>query len=332
MAEGAILERADRRGMRMELSAAWRHHRQRRESWLRDQPVVVLAALLLLTACTGIGVPGATPTPTPIAHPSGPDELVLRIDVGGGWLPPLYSVTWPPKLSVYGDGAVIQLGPQMTIYPPPALPNVLQSRISEAGLQRVLREAEAAGLLAGDADYPLPGVYDAPTTFFTVNAAGRTSRVSVYALGLDEGAATSALSPEQRAARQRLAAFYETAMNLLSWLPAEEVIERDAPYLITKLQVVVIPAELLQQPPEWSPARAKPWPLATPLATFGEPAPWFSPQARCGVVSSRKELPRLLQELQQANTLTRWESEGKEYGLVVRPLLPDETGCSPPFT
>ena len=300
--------------------------------WCRGWSVLALGILpVLIVSCAGLGLPGATPRPAPIAHPTGPDALVLRIDVTGGWLPPLFSVTWPPKLSVYGDGAVIQLGPQMTIYPPPALPNVLRSQITEAGLQRLLREADAAGLLAGDADYPLPGVSDAPTTVFTVNAGNRTSRVTVYALGSDEGADLSPLTPEQRVARQRLASFYETAINLLDWLPSEEVVERDQPYVVTRLQVMVVPPKVLAPPPNWIPGPAKPWPLPIPLSLFGDPAPWFSLEARCGVVSSRKELPRLLEELQTANALTHWESEGRLYGLVVRPLLPDETGCSPPF-
>jgi hypothetical protein len=292
--------------------------------------VVALVLTAVTVGCAGLGVPRPTPEPTPIAHPAGPEELVLRIDVSGGRLPPHSPLTWPPKLSVYGDGLVILLGPQMTIYPPPALPNVLRGRITEAGLQRLLREAEAAGLLAGDAEYPLPGVSDAPTTFFTVNAGNRTSRVTVSGLGLDEGVDLSGLSPQQRVARQRLASFYETALNLLDWLPAREVVERDQPYTVTRLQVLVVPTELLEPPPEGSAGQAKSWPLPTPLSQFGESAPWFAPTARCGVVSSRKELPRLVEELQVANTLTRWESEGALYGLIVRPLLPDETGCVPP--
>jgi hypothetical protein len=273
--------------------------------------------------------PAGTP-PTPIAHPSEHDALVLRIETSGGLLPPFVLVTELPELSVYGDGTVIVLGPQILIYPPPALPNLLQSRITEDGLQLLLREAAAAGLLDGDADYPLPGVYDAPTTFFTVHAGGKRTRVSVYALGLEDPS-DPRLTAEQREARQKLAAFAAKARDLTSWLPADAIIERDMPYVITRLQVVVVPADAPQAPqsPENIPVSSRPWSLPTPLSQIGEPAPWVGPTARCAVIASRKELPRLLEELATANTLTRWESGQQEFVLLVRPLLPDETGCQP---
>ena len=289
---------------------------------------LVLASLIGL-ACAA-GPAGTPPTPTPIAHPSEPDALVLRIETSGGLLPPFVLVTELPELSVYGDGTVITLGPQILIYPPPALPNLLQSRITEDGLQLLLREAAAAGLLDGDADYPLPGVYDAPTTFFTVNAGGKRTRVSVYALGLEDPS-DPRLTAEQREARQKLAAFAAKARDLASWLPEDTIIERDRPSVITRLQVVVIPADAPQapQPDEDIPVSRRPWPLPTPLSQIGEPAPWVGPTARCAIIESRKELPRLLEELATANAWTRWEGGQQEFVLLVRPLLPDEAGCQP---
>ncbi len=292
--------------------------------------LVALVALLvttLLSGCQGIGMT-PSPTPTPILHPTGSDELVLRIETSGGLVAPFRSVTELPEFSLYGDGTVITLGPQILIYPPPALPNVLQSRISEEGIQLLLREAEAAGLLAGDADYPLEGVVDAPTTFFTVDAGGRRTRVSVYALGLEDPS-DPRLTAEQREARSRLAEFARKARDLLSWLPPETVLEREAPYVITRLQVVVLPADEAEPVPPDLTVPVREWPLPTPLASFGEPAHWVGTGATCAVVTSRKELPPLLEALQTATALTRWESDGQYYGLLVRPLLPDEPGCVP---
>ena len=31
--------------------------------------------------------------------------------------------------------------------------------------------------------------------------------------------------------------------------------------------------------------------------------------------------------VEQANQLTPWTSDGSQYGLLFRPLLPDESGC-----
>jgi hypothetical protein len=303
---------------------------QRERHGPHRSPLVALVLVNLIGLACAVSPAGTPPTPTPIAHPSEHDALVLRIETSGGLLPPFVLVTELPELSVYGDGTVIVLGPQILIYPPPALPNLLQSRITEDGLQLLLREAAAAGLLDGDADYPLPGVYDAPTTFFTVNAGGKRTRVSVYALGLEDPS-DPRLTAEQREARQKLAAFAAKARDLTSWLPADAIIERDMPYVITRLQVVVVPADAPQAPqsPENIPVSSRPWSLPTPLSQIGEPAPWVGPTARCAVIASRKELPRLLEELATANTLTRWESGQQEFVLLVRPLLPDETGCQP---
>lgn len=297
-----------------------------------DDKRAILAALALLVVAACLpGAPPLTPEPTPIPHPTGSDELVLRIETSGGFIPPFRLPTEFPQFSVYGDGTVITLGPQITIYPPPALLNVLQGRITEQGLQLLLREAAAAGLLAGDAEFPLEGVYDAPTTFFTVNAGGRLSRVSVYALGLEDPS-DPRLTPEQRAARQRLAEFARKALDLYAWLPPETVVERDIPFNITRLQVVVLPADAPEapHPDDEQLVTTRSWPLPTPLSAFGEPAPWFGTTARCGVVSSANELPRLLEQLQTANQLTRWTSQEQTYVAFFRPLLPDERGCQPP--
>ena len=49
-------------------------------------------------------------------------------------------------------------------------------------------------------------------------------------------------------------------------------------------------------------------------------------EARCGVVSGA-DLDALWPLMQAANDLTPWVSDGKEYRLILRPLLPDEHGC-----
>ncbi|MDW8059747.1 MAG: hypothetical protein RMK01_06690 [Thermomicrobium sp.] len=306
--------------------------RARARKRLRSTVPFVLGAFLL-GACASLGTaptpqPTPQPSPTPIPHPTGANELVLRIETSGGLIPPFRLVNELPEFSLYGDGTVVTLGPQILIYPPPALPNVLRSRLSEEGIQALLREAAAAGLLAGDADYPMEGIADAPTTFFTVNAGGRISRVSVYALGLEDPD-DPRLSPEQRVARQRLAEFARKARDFLAWLPPETILERETPYVVTRLQLVAFPAEAAEPPPSDVLVSTLDWPLPTPLRDFGDPAPWIGPTARCAVVSSRKELPRLLDELRRANALTRWRSDSELYTLLVRPLLPDEPGCVP---
>ncbi len=296
---------------------------------------LTLASLLALTACTGAGStpsatpgggtqpPGATPSVEAITHPTGADDLVLRVEIGGGLVPPGRILSELPVVSIYGDGRVITQGPMIEIYPGPALPNLRVSRISEAGLQEVLAAAADAGLLGNDAHYDYPGIADAPTTIFTVNAGGTTSRVSAYALGIGED--PSMIPPEEAAARADLADFESKLGDLAGWLGAD-VASADQPYDFTAIRIYSQRATPVGREPEASPRFAE-WPLATPLATFGEPfRAGAEPTMRCGVVRG-DDLATLRPALQAADQLTYWQSGGETWSLILRPLLPDETGC-----
>ncbi len=57
-----------------------------------------------------------------------------------------------PSFTLYGDGRAIVQGPITMEYPGPALPNLRQVRLTEAGVQAVLAAAQSAGLLDGDRD------------------------------------------------------------------------------------------------------------------------------------------------------------------------------------
>jgi len=293
-----------------------------------------MTALLSIAACSaggslpptetpGGGSPTATPFVEAIMHPSGADELVLRVEVGGGLMAPGYILSALPTISIYGDGRVITQGPQIEIYPGPALPNLQASRVSEAGLQRILAAAAEAGILGRDATYPYPGIADAPTTTFTVDAGGTTSTVSAYALGLGEDA--SVISPEDAAARADLADFAAGLGDLPGWL-GSEVVSADAPYRADAIRIYAQRAMPAAQEPEPAPTIVD-WPLATPLATFGEPfRATAEPAMRCGVASG-DDLATLRPALESANQLTYWRSGGETWSLILRPLLPDESGC-----
>lgn len=298
----------------------------------------------LLAACgqsEGQGGPGSRPVPTStpsagevsptagagtIPHPTGPDELVLRIDRTGGLLPPFHIATELPLFVLYGDGRVITQGPQIMIYPPPALPNLIETRLTEEGVQAILQEAQAAGLLEGDRRYELTTIADAPTTIFTVNAGGRTSVVSVYALSEAEVDDPN-VSPAEREARRRLREFLDKALSFSSWLPTTAIATPETPYAIERLQLVVVPADqATDEPADVQPGELD-WPLASPLVEFGQPFEFAGTSARCGVVE-RAELAAVLDAMSQANTLTRWRSDDALYAVFPRPLLPGEAGCA----
>jgi hypothetical protein len=165
--------------------------------------VTALAALAAIAGCTP-GAAGPEPTPSRIDHPTGMNDLVLQISNSGGLLPPDARLTELPVLSLYGDGRLITQGPRVAIYPGPAVPNLQVARLSETGIQRVLRAAADAGLLGPSRHYDHPGIADAPTTIFTVVAAGGRHQVSAYALW--EGNDPGRLPETDRRARQALLA------------------------------------------------------------------------------------------------------------------------------
>lgn len=310
----------------------------RRQLLARSTTLLVLPLLACAEGETGEPVgtrpqpsptPSSEPSPTAgtgmIAHPTGANDLVLRIDRTGGLLPPFRGLVELPLFAMYGDGSVVTQGPQIAIYPPPALPNLLVTVLTEEGLQALLREAAAAGLLEGDQQYDFPVIPDGTTTIFTVHAGGRSSVVTTYAL-LEVQEDDPRLPVREREPRRRLRAFLLKALDFSSWLPPAAIAIPEQFYRIERLQLLVVRAEQVSdesidvQPTELD------WPLAAPLATFGSPYEVFQGEGRCGVVE-REELALLLDSMIRANTLTRWRSDGHLYHVFPRPLLPDESGC-----
>jgi len=278
----------------------------------------LLTSLVLLAMLTGAcgrltGSGGGD-----IDHPTGADQLVLRMDTAGGFVSPSYSMREIPTWSLYGDGRLITQGPQIEIYPPPALPNVLVTPISEDGVQAILQAAKDTGLMGPNADYPYGCITDMPVTTFTLIADGQTHVISAYALGHAQGPCPGA----DTEARDKLAAFQAKLTDLRSWLP-EGSIGSDTPFDPSELRVYAQPYTGTGDPNLTEPPKA--WPLQTPLAAFGEPSENLQ-DTRCGVASGT-DLTTLLAEAQRSNQLTPWTSDGTEYLLTFRPLLPDEHGC-----
>jgi hypothetical protein len=273
----------------------------------------------------------ATPAATTgaIAHPTGAGDLVLRVAVGGGFAPPQAILSEIPQLSLYGDGRVVTTGPVIAIYPAPALPNLRQLFLNEAGIQEVLAAAQAAGLLDGDRTYANTTIADAPTTVFTVNAGGKTSTVAAYALDFDDDPSWTA---EERAAIAKLRDFAGRAFDVTAWVDPANVASGDEPYPIDRLQVVAQPIDPSVATPDDPVANQPPldWPLSTPLTESTPVTDLFGSgqDLRCGVIAGA-DADTLVAAAGQANALTPWVSDGTSYLLWFRPLLPDETGCPP---
>src|SRR5205807_1818732 len=76
----------------------------------------LLAAALLGSACASAGAARGG-----ISHANGASDLILRIDLQGGFIAPQVLLRRLPELALYGDGRLITSGPQIEIYPGPAL-------------------------------------------------------------------------------------------------------------------------------------------------------------------------------------------------------------------
>lgn len=134
-------------------------------------------------------VPPTSPTTPPadggIEHPTGADDVVVRIAYEGGFVPVDVAFLNLPTLLVTGDGRAIVQGPVIAIYPGPLLPNMQVRQSTEDGVQALLALAEEHGLFA-EVEYSRPDhIADAPDTVVQITANGETYVHRAYALNLD---------------------------------------------------------------------------------------------------------------------------------------------------
>ena len=295
------------------------------ERSILTRAVAILSGALLLAACARFGgaPPGSSPSPDEkISHPAG-DELVLRVEHLGGFVPADYLLTRLPVFTLTGDGRMIVPGAQDLSYPGQLLPPILVRGLDEAGIQAVLREVLASGQL--DADHEWRGaqmhVADAADTVFTLRAGGREVRVLVYGLGT-MGPGMTDLSAEERGAHASLSALLERLSDLGAWLPASDWTDAEwHPYESDALRLLVRDADG-EAPEEGGLVREERlWPVAGDPARFGTPS--VGDQLRCGVVTGA-DAASWYEALASADQLTRWTHGGHRYQVTARPLLPDE--------
>jgi hypothetical protein len=125
---------------------------------------------------------------------------VLRIETGPNFFGGYYRDG--ATVTVRADGEVVIARPA-TVVGAENAPEPIVLHVNERGLQRVLRTAEKAGLLAASPpDVGEPGVTDQGTTSIQVTAGTVDRTVSVYALLLKAGDAS--VTPAQRDARRAL--------------------------------------------------------------------------------------------------------------------------------
>jgi hypothetical protein len=246
--------------------------------------------------------PPLPPTPTPIPftpisgaipHPTGKQDIIVRLDGGVGFIPSLYSYLYEfPDFTLYGDGTAIYGGEN----------GYHQMHLDEAAIQRLLDALLNKQRFFGlDSALPMPNgrmVTDAGTTTVRVGAAGQD-----YTVG------ASALAHGGTPARRRLTEIARTIRDLMVddapfYQPAAAILYRD-------LDQPLIP-ELTPPPPD--PAIPV-WPV--PGVRIAD--------ARDGefdIRHMRLTGAAAAAALQAAARPTRFTQEGHVYTVLVVPELP----------
>ncbi|MFE7629272.1 hypothetical protein [Kocuria sp. NPDC057446] len=311
-------------------------------------PALVVTALLLTTACAQEGPAGAAPTasgtPTPPEAPTGPvpptttgtpsapstppstpwgpaEGPVIEVAHTGGFATPELLASRLPLVSVHADGRVITPGPQIAVFPPPALPGLQVQHVDEDAVAVLVERALRAGV-GGSDDLGSPPVADLPSTRFTVRAQDGTRVREVYALGAESphGPPDDTLTPEQRAARAALQALVQELGDPASVLP-EDAVGAQEVYVPEAVAGVVT---AWQGPPDGPEPRPVPWP--------GPPLPGEPLEPRLGlscVLAAGEQARAVMDAAAAADSLTPWVSEdGGRWSVALRPLLPHEQDCT----
>jgi hypothetical protein len=299
-------------------------------------PPLALAALaLVLAGCGGAdqtasGTSAASPsTPTPAAgvtHPTGADDVVVRVWTGGGFVPVEVNLAGVPTYTLYGDGTVIRAAPApaakaTSLAGSPAPQPLETGHLDEAAVQQLLGQAKGAGLLAPGAidygDMGSVGVSDMPTTTVTFATDGATVDRAAYALGGGDIPGGHNLSAAQQSARAALSGF--VALTEGSLADAE-------PYVPERLAVFVAPG--LEQPDVATDGEPAELPLTADLTALTQAGANSAAGFGCTVVDG-DAVPKLLAAVANPSPSGLWRAAGghEAYRVVVRPLLPDEAGC-----
>jgi hypothetical protein len=236
---------------------------------------------------------------------------VLRISVAGGFINPIAQLFALPEIAIYGDGTVLAPDYGGILGSGGSVPALVATRLSEAGVQKILAAAADAGLLGKNGQYQGGPMAEASTTIFTVVAEGHVHTVSVVALGRPGG------DPATQEIRDKLASLESALTDVPGFVGNDNVAEPSAAYEPDALEVFVAPSG------DDPGAAAIEWPLSTPLADFGTPV---DRGEACGVVTG-SDLTALEQLTSTAAPDAVWKSRQTFWSLTFRPMLPDDRGC-----
>jgi hypothetical protein len=228
------------------------------------------------------------------------DEVWLRVETGGGFVPMIIGLRTVPQLLLFDDGRLVRV-----VEPDADLPGVVP-RLEAVQLDESAT-AELLDTFAAVVDGPevgSPPVTDLPSTAIEVTTDGDTRDLSIYALGVEDG-----LTEEQVDAREAAQAAIDDARAIdgaEDWVPEEWLV-------------------LTTSSPGDTGAAADPvpWPLADDRrATTAEPdvCTWISGD----------EVDRVLGALEGSGFATLVGEDGDLAEIALRPVLTGEETCDAP--
>ena len=282
--------------------------------------LAVLAGLglLVLSGCVaGTGgrassSPAASSAPEASATPGGSPAAGFYLRA---WqtqaLAPQYTFGGLPVVTIadgrYIDGRVAV----PAIYPGPIYIGPFERTISAKGVEAIVAEARADGLLGDKADFSDPRLVGGITAHIRLVVDGVTHDLTGP---MPTDATTTAAAPGTASA---FAAFWNRIGTIDFWLAAE--LGQSEPYSPASIAVLLTPPA---DAAAGITASEVAWPLASPFSAFG--GPYGGSVYRCATVTGA-DLAKLLPVVQASNALTRFvDSTGAKVSLQVRVLLPGE--------
>ncbi len=261
------------------------------------------------------GSPSSSPAPVgAIEHATGPTDVILRYEQGGGFVAPSFLATQVPIFTLYGDGTIVFRNPMLE--GPPPVGSVFRqnpmrtAKLSEDQVQDLLAFALGeGGLGVARANYENNMIADAGSAIFTVNAGGLKKTVSVYALGLD--------APDVPDAPARVG--FQKLADRLGNFDNGGAIATDV-YSPAAYRAIL---EDGQAAPD-----QKPWPWADlKPGDFAFPADPSAFQLATHVLTPEQVGHLALEDVEGGfqGMVIQGPDQSKIYSLSLRPLLPDET-------
>jgi hypothetical protein len=299
-------------------------------------PSAAVLISLALVACSSAATPtsapsggsasDAPPSQQPsvggagVDHPTGATDVILRMEEGGGFVPIEVAAGGAPIFTLYGDGRVVFQQLQETF--PEAGPDGITrgvpwrtAQLDAGQTEELLTFALGQGGLGTARDnYADAATIDAGNTIFNIDAGGVDKTVTVTALGMEP---TGGPDDADRASFAKLA-------ERLGDFDEGGTISTDV-YAPPSYRAILIETEVDPAVPAPS---SKPWPwpdLTIDDFTVGDgiSAPGFPHRTLTADELASMDVGDVTGG---AQGLYLEGPDGKLYGVVIRPLLPDEAG------